>query len=272
MKTILRTLLSRGKFTVAAVVTALTLATASVAVAGSGKGGVFNLGVTNTVNAITKLTGTVAGPSLQIINNSTNAAGTALNLQVATGKPPLKVNSTTKVANLNADQLDGLDSSAFGVRTISTFGYADSCDAPNAWNTCAPVTVTVPAGKTYLVSVWSEFSALGGANNQTTEYCSAVTAPAQTTPSCLPPIGGNDPHIVTVWGNAFVTAGSSGESDSLSAGTYTFSTAIRPQAEFGFTNNGKVITKVMVRDASGAAVLPALVSESKAEGTASRER
>src|SRR5829696_9302403 len=110
MRTVLRALFSRRKFTVLAVAAALTLGTASTALAGSGIGGVFNLGVTNTVNAITKLTGSVAGSSLQIINNSTGAAATALNLQVATGKPPLKVNSTTKVAKLNADQLDGLDS------------------------------------------------------------------------------------------------------------------------------------------------------------------
>ena len=109
MRTILRAL-TTGKYILLAVVAALTLATASVAVAGSGIGGVFNLGQTNTVNAITKLTGSVAGSSLQIINNSTNAAATALNLQVASGKPPLKVNSTTKVANLNADRLDGKDS------------------------------------------------------------------------------------------------------------------------------------------------------------------
>jgi hypothetical protein len=95
------------------VAAALTLGTASAALAGTGIGGVFNLGVTNTVNAITKLTGSVAGSSLQIVNNSTNAAATALDLRVATGKPPLKVNSTTKVANLNADQLDDKDSSAF---------------------------------------------------------------------------------------------------------------------------------------------------------------
>ena len=89
----------KWKLTVLAVVASLTLATASVALAGSGVGGVFNLGKTNTVNAITKLTGSVAGSSLQIINNSTEAAATALDLRVASGKPPLKVNSTTKVAN-----------------------------------------------------------------------------------------------------------------------------------------------------------------------------
>ena len=62
------------------------------------------------MNAITKLTGSVAGSSLQIFNNSTDAAATALELRVASGKPPLKVNSTTKVANLNADRLDDMDS------------------------------------------------------------------------------------------------------------------------------------------------------------------
>src|SRR5215207_2445537 len=73
-------------------------------------GSVFKLGVTNTVNAISKLTGSVAGSSLQIINSSTGTGATALELQVTPGKPPLKVNGTTKVANLNADLLDGSDS------------------------------------------------------------------------------------------------------------------------------------------------------------------
>ena len=51
----------KWKVTVLAVVASLTLATASAALAGSGVGGVFNLGKTNTVNAITKLTGSVTG-------------------------------------------------------------------------------------------------------------------------------------------------------------------------------------------------------------------
>jgi hypothetical protein len=109
MRTILRAL-TTGKYILLAVVAALTLATASVAVAGSGVGGVFNLGKTNTVNAITKLVGSVPGASLIIDNNSTDTAATALNLQVEPGKTPMKVNSTTKVANLNADRLDGKDS------------------------------------------------------------------------------------------------------------------------------------------------------------------
>jgi hypothetical protein len=47
---------------------------------------------------------------LRITNNGT---GTALQLIVKAGRPPLITNSTTKVVNLNADSIDGLDSSAF---------------------------------------------------------------------------------------------------------------------------------------------------------------
>ena len=113
MRTVLKALLLRRKFTLLAVVAALTLGTASTALAGSGVGGVFNLGVTNAVDAVTSLVGTVAGPSLRITNNSTDSAATALNLQVEAGKAPMKVNSGTKVTKLNADRVDGLDASAF---------------------------------------------------------------------------------------------------------------------------------------------------------------
>jgi hypothetical protein len=78
-------------------------------------GGNFILGsLNNTATAITKLTGTVGGgPALQVSNPSTATGSTALDLQVATGKAPMKVNRTTKVTNLNADKLDGKDSTAF---------------------------------------------------------------------------------------------------------------------------------------------------------------
>jgi hypothetical protein len=113
MRTVLKALLLRRKFTLLAVVGALTLLTATTAIAGSGVGGEFNLGKVNTVNAITKLVGSVPGASLVIDNNSTDPAATALNLQVEPGKAPMKVNSQTKVANLNADALDGVDSTGF---------------------------------------------------------------------------------------------------------------------------------------------------------------
>src|SRR5215218_7836507 len=92
-----------------AVMVALVLGVTTTALAGTGVGARFQLGKVNTVNAITKLVGSIAGPSLQIDNNSTGTGATALDLQVEPGKAPITVNSGVKVANLNADEIDGQD-------------------------------------------------------------------------------------------------------------------------------------------------------------------
>ena len=108
-----------------AVVLALTVGLASTALAGTGVGARFDLGKTNTVNAVTKLVGSVVGPSLQIDNNSADAAATALDLQVEPGKAPMKVSSDVKVANLNADKLDGIDSGSY---FFSTYILSETTD------------------------------------------------------------------------------------------------------------------------------------------------
>jgi hypothetical protein len=137
----------------------------TLALAGSGVGGVINLGVSNTVDAKTTLTG--ASPSAQLQVTNTNAAlgasglAAASKTDVATGSftnsstgpgvlalsagaakatvhakntgggpagafvvnpgvAPFTVNSTTKVGALNADLLDGLDSSALQKRVSGT--------------------------------------------------------------------------------------------------------------------------------------------------------
>lgn len=77
---------------------------ASGVLAGSGIGGVFNLGKGNAVNAVTSLTGSTSTRLLQVTNNGT---GVALRLTVKAGAAPMQVNTSVKVANLNADQVDG---------------------------------------------------------------------------------------------------------------------------------------------------------------------
>ena len=98
---------------------------ATVALAGSGINGVFNLGVSNSVDAKTTLTGASPGIQLQVTNtNPAGRNGLAVNsassgyptgsftntgrgaagaFSVNSGVAPFTVNSTTKVANLNAD-------------------------------------------------------------------------------------------------------------------------------------------------------------------------
>jgi hypothetical protein len=90
----------------ASALAALAIAT-TTALAGSGVGSTFNLGETNTVDAQSVLTGN-AGSAAQLKVENTGT-GAALALLVSSGAP-FKVNSSTKVANLNADLLDGLDS------------------------------------------------------------------------------------------------------------------------------------------------------------------
>jgi hypothetical protein len=106
-------MMKRGKLAVLAVVVALVLVGAPAALAANGDP--FILGQNNVATAITKLAGAVGvdGPMLRINNNNAGANATALNLQVEPGKPPMTVDSSVRVDNLNADRLDGQDSSAF---------------------------------------------------------------------------------------------------------------------------------------------------------------
>jgi hypothetical protein len=94
-----------------ALVLAVIFGVASMALAAV-PGDPFRLGRLNTINALTELVGRRDGAMLRVENNSTGAKAHALNLQVASGKAPMKVNSAAKVANLNSDELDGKDASA----------------------------------------------------------------------------------------------------------------------------------------------------------------
>ena len=107
----------------AVVATVVLIATS--AVAGTGIGGVFNLGKTNSVDASSTLTGAAGSKMLTITNKG---PGPALGLSVAPGVAPFTVGSKTKVKNLNADQLDGVDATGFiqGTGTaLVTSGSAD---------------------------------------------------------------------------------------------------------------------------------------------------
>jgi hypothetical protein len=75
----------------------------------------FLLNTTNTSTSPTVLNGSaVSGKAaLQLTNTNTANGSTALGLKVGAGHAPFTVNSTTKVPKLNADLLDGIDSTGF---------------------------------------------------------------------------------------------------------------------------------------------------------------
>ncbi len=312
-----------------AIMLALVFGVATTAIGATG--GNFILGKANGATSVSKLTASIAGPALTLVNQSTEAAATALNINVASGKAPLKVNAAAGTAtNLSADELDGKDSSAFyaagskvadsshadladnatnagnaytvdgkhaadfaaaahahderyytetesdgrylgktqkaadsdkldgkdssafAIRTEHNWAVAYECDTPDVWNECAPVTVTVPDGRTYYASVWSTFSAKhseGFGAFQEVYYCSAGKGPGiSTTNPCITPFGHSN---MIELDERLSSASSSGESIPLSAGTYTFFTGIRPDDKaLGIDYRGRVITKVMIRDAT----------------------
>src|SRR6187551_2358559 len=96
---------------IAAVVSAFVAAGAAVATTQT-----FVLGTTNTVNAASTVTAGASGLNakmLQLTNNSTGSSATALGLTTPGSRPPMIVSSQARVANLNADKLDGIDSTGF---------------------------------------------------------------------------------------------------------------------------------------------------------------
>jgi hypothetical protein len=96
-----------------AVMLALVVGVASAAFGANGDP--WSLGQGNVATAITTLGGTlgVEGPMVRLINNNADANDTALELRVQPGEAPMTVNSSTRVNDLNADQLDGRDSTTF---------------------------------------------------------------------------------------------------------------------------------------------------------------
>ena len=98
---------------------ALFVALGGVGIAATG--GNFILGVPNTATSPTELSasGSASTSALKVTNTNTVTGSTALELNVPTGKTPMKVNSKTKVANLNADSLDGLESTSWVRRGLA---------------------------------------------------------------------------------------------------------------------------------------------------------
>jgi hypothetical protein len=102
--------------------TVIALVALFVALGGVGMaatGGNFILGQSNTATTPSSLSAPVAGGNaLQLTNTDTsNAASTALGLNVASGHAPFTVNTGIKVAGLNSDKLDGFDSAYFLPKT-----------------------------------------------------------------------------------------------------------------------------------------------------------
>jgi hypothetical protein len=141
-----------------AVMLALVAGVASTAFGATGDA--WRLGRANVATAITTLGGTlgVDGPMLRLVNNNADANDTVLDLQVRPEEAPMRVNSTTKVDNLNADQLDGQDSSTFmPARTYSQeeITVASPATGNNYFPACGAGDVAISGGYSNLATASS---------------------------------------------------------------------------------------------------------------------
>jgi len=163
-----------------ALVLALIVGVASMAFGANG--GNFILGRTNVATIVTRLAGPdgVNGAMFEVINNNAGTDDTALSLKVQPGEPPMKVNSQTRVANLNAalasqadsaasaafasnaansDKLDGKDSSELPGTVVQTKGITGNTSDVETFGTLVfvtnPVTVTTTSATQQLVGVVS---------------------------------------------------------------------------------------------------------------------
>lgn len=130
-------------FAVIGAAAVLVLAANTIALATTGKA--LLAGKVNTSSKLTSIVRTTPGTGVQVTTKSSVNA-------------PFAVNGKGKVVNLNADQVDGLDSSVLGARTVT---YTDNGTQTRgdvaAWN------VPLAAGATYQLSYDVAAIVTGGA-------------------------------------------------------------------------------------------------------------
>lgn len=142
---------------VAAVVVTAAPVVADVAAA-------LQLGENNLATRRTTLRAASDSATLRVIN--TDTGGTALNLRVEPGNPPLRVGSRTRVKNLNADLLDGKTSAAFMRRRTydpDGDGSVNSVEGISASN-------LLPGGRAPAGTTIKGVFALGGSGPRDTGY------------------------------------------------------------------------------------------------------
>jgi hypothetical protein len=148
---------------------ALALA-AATALAGTGVGGIFNLGQINSVNAQSSLRGATPARNLQITNLG---SGSALGLSVHAGHPPMVVNSAVKVKNLNADKLDGLTSAQLQrayTKTLVVSPRATAVTSGNALKNALAGISGASASNRFLVKVEPGIYDMGSSKLQMKEF------------------------------------------------------------------------------------------------------
>lgn len=146
-----------------ALMVAVVLGVATTAL-GAVPGDPFRLGKVNAINTVSRLVGGENNAMLSIDNTSAGASATALDLRVEPGKAPMKVNSTTRVANLNSDRIDDKSANQL-VRVASFTGESPLASGTNG--TLATTTINAPASGFLVIEAGSDVTNIYTSENAT---------------------------------------------------------------------------------------------------------
>jgi hypothetical protein len=163
----------------AMIVACLSLFVALSGVTYAATGGNFILGRSNTASNQTSLSASVSSATpggskvLQLTNPSTASGAAGLGITVGANKAPIAVNATAgKATNLNADKLDGLDSTAFA-NAAQPAGrkITGSCNPTStAFVDCGTLTINLPRpGLRVLIVASADWHSVGSAPGLATD-------------------------------------------------------------------------------------------------------
>jgi hypothetical protein len=232
-----------------AMILALLLGVASMALGANGNPIILGK-AKNTASKVTGLVGNLADTTKPALRVTNTKGGSALELRV--GDPaanpatksvaPMKVDSQAKVANLNADQLDGKDSTAFQPLVLQGGDHTESqppnfrgCTKEDTWTECGKVTVFVPAGETWTVAIDSGGSFFKWNAATRVRFCTSVRRSTEAVQgsNCV-----NTPTAVTT-NNEVVAAATNGVRELYggpSGTTWVISTLVYPDDPLDWYN------------------------------------
>lgn len=148
------------------------------------------------------------------------------------------VNEATLGRVPDAGKLAGHLPATFRQNSYSAEAATSDCVlAIQTWYGCAPVAITVPAGRIWKVTVVSSVDA-AYSSTSTNALCSATEGP-----SCID----STPQLVTFWGGGFTSASTSATAF-LFSGAHTLSTAVKVGALPSASPNALVTTTVLIHD------------------------
>lgn len=145
-----------------------------------------------------------------------------------------KVDESTLSRVPDSARLGGVDAADFRPGTAMGAQETDQCAASGTWSLCAPVTLTVPDGKFFKVSVVSSMTVWGTGSGTGGLFCAATDGPA-----CI----NSHPSGFSDEASRYTNVTNSG-TDYYGPGTHHFGMAVRADIPVGVTNTAYTTTTI----------------------------